>query len=364
MIARSLRRFEPFSRLPPDALMLVAEHARTLRVPAGRWLVRPGRELTGRYYLLRGKVRLLAPDARLAAGSPRSRWPIYPGAEGVFTLSPVVLLRLSAEAAEVSAPTGEVPLPLPQPEWMTDGWECRFLSSAAMERVGLGHCQRVLRAMRPLDLVQGEMVVRQGDPGDTFFVLAAGRAEVARGTRSLAVLEPGDCFGEDAVISGSCRNACVTMTSDGRVMWLPGDLFRDQVVGRVLLDEGDGPAQATLDIGGGAVSGGVSIPLMRLRERLDLLAPQLRYRVVGGSLRQRALGAFVLLHRGFRVALVESGLGAGVLLEVAGDDTKQGKRQHAEQSSKEEAKSACVAGAGEPVYSAGSVHQDGRTRSE
>jgi CRP-like cAMP-binding protein len=348
MIVRSLRRFEPFARLPPAALIPMAEHARILRLPAGRWLVRPGRELSGRYYLLRGRVRLLEPDERVAAGSPRSRWPIYPGARGVLTLSPVCLVRVSAEAADATAHAGEARLPLSRPQWLTEGWECRFLGSGAMGRVSLDQCQRLMRAMRPVDLAQGEMVVRQGDPGDTFFVLAAGRAEVSRGRRSLAVLEPGDQFGEDAVISGSCRNACVTMISDGRVMTLPGDLFRDVVVGRVLADEGGGPAQATIDIGGRAVSDGVGIPLLLLRERLGLLAPERRYRLVGESPRQRALAAFVLLHRGFRVALAESGLDAGLV-------------PHLEPSACTDPR---VAGPGVPVYSPDSDHDDRPTRSE
>ncbi len=314
MIVRSLRRFEPFARLPSAALIPVAEHASTLILPAGRWLVRPGRSLPGHYYLQRGAVRLREPDQRVAAGSPRSRWPIYPGAQGVLTLSPVTLVRVSEDAAAATAHAREVQQPLSRPQWLTDGWECRFLSSGAMGRVSLDHCQRVMRAMRPVDLLRGEMVVRTGEPGDTVFVLAAGRAEVSRGRRSLALLEPGDHFGEDAAISGACRNACVTMVSDGRVMTLSGELFREVVVGRVLLDDGDGPAQATIDIGGRSVSAGLGIPLLLLRERLGLLTPELRYRLAGGSLRQRVLAAFILLHRGFRVALAESGLDAEVAL--------------------------------------------------
>ncbi len=322
MVVPSLRRFEPFARLPPAALAPLVEHVRILRLPADRWLVRPGRELAGSYYLLRGRVRLVGPDARVAAGSPRSRWPIYPGAEGVLTLSPVTLMLLSAEMATASVPGLESPPPLSQPKWLTDGWECRFLSSAAMQRLSLGCCQGVLRAMRPLELAQGEVVVRQGDQGNTLFVLAAGRAEVSRGGRSLAVLEPGDHFGEDALISGACRNACVSMVSDGRVMSLPGELFRDQVVMRVLVDEGDGPANACLDIGERAQTACLRIPLLLLRERLGLLAPELRYRLTGGSPRERALAAFVLMHRDYRVALADSGLDAHVVAEVLSGDGK------------------------------------------
>ncbi len=348
MLVRSLRCFEPFARLPTAALVTLAEQARTLSLPAGRWLVRPGRSLSGRYYLQRGAVSLREPDDRVSAGSLRSRWPIYPGARGILTLSPVTLVRISEEAAAATGEAGEVPPPLSRPQWLTDGWECRFLSSGAMARIGLDHCQTVMRAMYPVDVLQGERVVRNGDPGETVFVLAAGRAEVSRGRRALALLEPGDHFGEDAAISGSRRNACVTMVSDGRVMTISGELFREVVVGRALLDEGDGPAQATIDIGERSASAGLSIPLLLLRERLGLLRRELRYRVVGGSTRQRALAAFVLLHRGFRVALAESGLEVAIAA-------------HPERSEQSEAR---VAGAGTPVYSPYSRHGDRSARSE
>ncbi|NIP16431.1 MAG: cyclic nucleotide-binding domain-containing protein [Pseudomonadales bacterium] len=348
MDPRALRCFEPFAALPAAALTALGEQVKILRLPAGRWLVRPGRGLPGCYYLQRGRVRLLEPDVRVAAGSPRSRWPIYPGADGVLTLTPVTLVRVTEGAVAAAAGDGEAQLPLSRPQWLTDGWECRFLSSGAIRRVSLERCQRLMREMRPVDLVQDERVVRQGEPGDTFFVLASGRAQVRRGHRTLAVLEPGDHFGEDAIISGAHRNACVTMISDGRVMQLSGEVFLDAVVERVLLDEGDGPAQATIDIGGRDVSADVGIPLLLLRERLGLLAAKLRYRLVGGGPRQRALAAFVLLHRGYRVALAESGLDAEFVAQLR-------------VSARPDAR---VAGSGVPVYPAKTIQRDHSPRSE
>jgi serine/threonine protein kinase len=41
-----------------------------------------------------------------------------------------------------------------------------------------------------------KIVIREGDVGENFFVIAAGRAQVTRAGNALDTLDPGDCFGE------------------------------------------------------------------------------------------------------------------------------------------------------------------------
>ena len=60
----------------------------------------------------------------------------------------------------------------------------------------------------------GDVIVRAGEPADSFFVLTLGRARVVKQTDkgdeiSLQALHPGDEFGEAALFSGGTRNATV-----------------------------------------------------------------------------------------------------------------------------------------------------------
>jgi small-conductance mechanosensitive channel/CRP-like cAMP-binding protein len=80
----------------------------------------------------------------------------------------------------------------------------------------------------------GEQVVRQGTPGDSMFVILAGRVEVT--TREgdlppvrLAVLGPGDFFGEMSLMTGVARVATVTTLEETRLLEV-----RKHSFGRVL----------------------------------------------------------------------------------------------------------------------------------
>jgi NADH dehydrogenase len=59
----------------------------------------------------------------------------------------------------------------------------------------------------------GELVFREGDLGDRVYVIRRGRAQVLReteqGEKSLAILGPGECFGEIAVLGQKPRSATV-----------------------------------------------------------------------------------------------------------------------------------------------------------
>jgi putative ABC transport system ATP-binding protein len=76
----------------------------------------------------------------------------------------------------------------------------------------------------------GAVVIRQGDPGDRFYVVRRGRAEVVvdEGTRRRVVgtLGTGDSFGEMALMSGEPRSATVMATEDLDVYTLSKEDFR------------------------------------------------------------------------------------------------------------------------------------------
>ena len=69
-----------------------------------------------------------------------------------------------------------------------------------------------------LDVEDGQVMVREGEIGHELYVLVDCTAVVTRDGGLVAALEPGQYFGELAVLDGGRRGASVTMSSAGRVL--------------------------------------------------------------------------------------------------------------------------------------------------
>jgi serine/threonine protein kinase len=85
-------------------------------------------------------------------------------------------------------------------------------------------------------------LIKEGDHGDSFFILAGGYVRVTRGGRQLSVLAAGDCFGEMSYLGkkgGSpTRSATVTTTSEVIVVKIRADDLRSASLScRRLFDE-------------------------------------------------------------------------------------------------------------------------------
>jgi CRP-like cAMP-binding protein len=76
--------------------------------------------------------------------------------------------------------------------------------------------QTVARSMHEANVPPGGIVTLEGGPADGFFVIETGEAEVAVQGERRGTLQPGDHFGEIALLMGSDRTATVTARTDLR----------------------------------------------------------------------------------------------------------------------------------------------------
>jgi eukaryotic-like serine/threonine-protein kinase len=98
----------------------------------------------------------------------------------------------------------------------------------------------VLRISKWAQFPAGTVLIKQGDVGDSSFVIVSGFVEVTRGSRKLGVLTVGDCFGEMSYMSKneSPRSATVTTTTECVVMKMPApELRKASAYCRVLFDQ-------------------------------------------------------------------------------------------------------------------------------
>lgn len=72
------------------------------------------------------------------------------------------------------------------------------------------HLKRVGDLTEEVRFMEGASVVRQGEPGDTFYVILEGEAKVAGPSgRVVNRLRPGEFFGEISLLDGGPRTASV-----------------------------------------------------------------------------------------------------------------------------------------------------------
>jgi CRP-like cAMP-binding protein len=93
--------------------------------------------------------------------------------------------------------------------------------------------ERLARRVEPLHAIRGTAIVRQGEPGDRFYVVASGEVEVTMNGTAVATLGPGDYFGEIALLHDVPRTATVTAETDVELFALDRSDLVETVTGNV-----------------------------------------------------------------------------------------------------------------------------------
>lgn len=95
-----------------------------------------------------------------------------------------------------------------------------------------------LRRLAPVAVSAGDVVIRQGDDADRFYVIGDGRFEVTRtrepggAPEQLRVMSRDDVFGEIGLLRGAPRSATVTALTDGLLFSMRGEQFLEMVGAR------------------------------------------------------------------------------------------------------------------------------------
>lgn len=81
----------------------------------------------------------------------------------------------------------------------------------------------IAQYMESLQIGAGQAIIRNGDLGDTLYLLLSGTAHVAQDGMTIRDLGPGDWVGELAILSPAPRSADVVANTDVEVAYLRGE---------------------------------------------------------------------------------------------------------------------------------------------
>jgi len=328
-----LSHFIPFDGLSPSHLREIQQQVSVHRLPAGRLLFKRGQSSDKAYFLVDGELDLIDAgftvrpfaaddDENYLAVDNYSRHTVNAISRDSATLYSIERDKLDLLMAWTQA-TDLMP---GEDEGEDHNWMDALLASGLFAQIAPAKLHALFVKFQPREVELGETVIREGESGDTFYVVKRGKAMVSRtdtgGDQPVAGLGAGRFFGEDALISDQPRNATVTMTSDGELMCLDKADFQailqasvirrlteDQLEDRVL--EGERahvlidvrlPMEARHDL----IPGARNLPLQQLRQQATRLEKEFTY-ILCAEGRRSELGAYILSEAGLDAYVLDRG---------------------------------------------------------
>jgi len=320
-----LKRLGPFSALGDADLETIAQKGRFRTLARGDLLFKRSSHDPDSHWLLTGRLNLVndAFENRSFTESDSQNYgPVddfNPHKVSAVCEQECLLFSLPKSAQETietflesAAKTAEV-----APD---DGqWMERLLRTPLFEFIPPTHIQALFKRFESTSAAKGDVIVKQGDPGDYFYVIKSGTVAVEiksdAGMQQVAILSAGQCFGQDALISDLPRNATVTATHACQFARISEADFEDlllaPVIGVVKREEFDALSKAEeapvklidIRVDGESTStedSTISIPFLELRNHLTDLSRSNVYVVQGPSAKKISLlGAYLLNEHGF-----------------------------------------------------------------
>ncbi|WP_300525293.1 cyclic nucleotide-binding domain-containing protein [Alcanivorax sp.] len=335
-----LQTFVPVNALSGDQLDWLLDQQEVCRYSSGDALFSLGDKDNTTIYLLSGKVELTDKAGKtrtVSAGDTASWHPLehaQPRRSTARALTEVSVVRFDSFRLDTilswDQSAGYVILDInANSAYQNDReWMIRLLKSKLFHRVPPTNILEIFRRLKAHRHKQGEVIIRQGEAADCCYILKEGVCEVAismgdSAPTPVAMLEEGQWFGEEALLSGKPRNATVSMATDGVLMKLERQdfdaLLREPIINTM-------PAEDVLDAAEkGAwwldvrtsdefdqehLVGATNMPLNVLRLKSRLLDPSKTYIAYCDTGRRSATAAFLLKNAGLDVIVLDGGLNA------------------------------------------------------
>jgi CRP-like cAMP-binding protein len=338
-----LRTFTPLEGMKRENLHALAKKVTVKEISAGRTLFKEGDTDKRTIWVVKGMVELSESGRTIGmieGGTADARAPLNQSVPRKVTaraVEDVDYLAIDADLLDVMITwdqTGSYEVGELQSQFgggADDGdWMTTLLQTKAFHRIPPANLQAIFMRMNRQQYRAGEVVIKQGDEGDYFYAIVSGRCLVTRESPlnqkgiKLAELGVGETFGEEALIAEAKRNATVTMLTDGVLMRLNKQDFRELMNEPLLQWVSYEQARDIVAKGGKwldvrlpsehqnlSIEDSLNIPLYFIRLKISALDKNVPYVVYCDTGRRSSAAAYILVERGFDAYVLRGGLTSG-----------------------------------------------------
>jgi CRP-like cAMP-binding protein/rhodanese-related sulfurtransferase len=334
-----IKQLSPINSLNSENAQDLIKKIRTETVAAGKYIFKKGDMDKAHVYVLKGTVELVADNKivkTISDDSSDAQHPLahsFPRHVSARCKTQSVIIRVNSDMLDIMLTwdqTGSYSVEAledtDEDDDSTD-WMTRILQTRAFHRIPPANIQAMFMRMESVHFKPGEVIIKQEDQGDYFYIIKEGRCLVTRSTPAnpkgvkLATLTVGDSFGEEALISESKRNATVTMLTEGHLMRLNKEDF-NSLLNEPLLNWVDYSEAKEIINNGGLwldvrlpaeykvkyIKGSINIPLIFLRMKANSLDSSKKYVIYCDTGRRSSAASFLLNEKDIESYVLKDGV--------------------------------------------------------
>ncbi len=335
--ASLIRTFFPLCHLPQKSFKKLCSHLDIKTAQAGEFIFQLGQEQNQLIYLLDGKISLQLKEFELEsvqAGTEAARFALaHQIPRKVNACAETALRYICLDAAVLhtlqqnTTTEDSSEMIVEEPEENGDDWMTTLLKSPIFRALPPANLQRILINLKSMEFKQGETIIKQGEPGDFYYLIKQGECLLLRQPSpklkpiKLGELKAQDTFGEDAILSGNPRSVSVIAKTDVSLLRLDKENFIELIKkpslkfitleqtqqklaqGGILID-----LRTTEDFKQQHLPNSINIPFFSLRMHLKTLDRKQPVIVVCEDGKTSQAAAFLLLRNKFDASILEGGM--------------------------------------------------------
>lgn len=197
-----------------------------------------------------------------------------------------------------------------------EDWENVFIRSNLATNLANTVIHQIMSQLEDISVNKGETIIKANSPGEYFYLIKEGSAVVQTADRGPFKgerfrLQPGNYFGDEALVAETTRNATVTMASDGVLGRLDVATFN-----RLIKQHLVAPLNSNVDISDKEVTvldvrfapeykqghskGSYNIPVSFLRSQLNKMNRETLYVISPANDRRSELATYIMRQAGYR----------------------------------------------------------------